>query len=513
LNENNKALIAYIKKLETEYLSARNEFFNQEHRRRADLYIKTPKKKNMFKILKQKIEDPNYTIPNRLLISLGEVTYIKEIIFKLDDLLALITYGYFHPFSQKFNEFLELVVVLDKFFEDHVKFVIENFHYHFHGNFEGSSREIVDSLFEEDSYKHGYHNIHGFYRIHAGSDIYSIFNYEQAVMIKIVKNKLKIVYNKKARTWYCKGIDKFNRKGYKFDLEKERLKRDNQEWYFAFLNKYYFRDETLNELSDKIFLSFLEDLKTSPFYTETLPFYIKERFNYFSTQIDISKKTKKLEARFLIFLDLLSLLQEHKYVAFYNLIDAIGKESVLSKFHTPIRTKFFNYVAESEKLNQEAKIGAMNWLLKIAIKTGLLTDYIDLYFKAMNTFPDNNKFSPFHYLITSVKITELLKLNAFQLEKQFLDLIQSIGTFKHNWVPYQSFLLLLKVAKATDFMKKHYSLLLDVFPKLPDVGKQYFKKFHPYKYVLKEAKSSSLKKEKAFKMWKKKNFRLESFLD
>ncbi|GAG40021.1 unnamed protein product, partial [marine sediment metagenome] len=236
-------------------------------------------------------------------------------------------------------------------------------------------------------------------------------------------------------------------------------------------------------------------------------------FEAFSTQIDISKKTKKLEARVHIFLDLLNKLQEHKYVAFYNLIDAIGKEPAQSKFHTPIRTKFFNFVAKSEYLEPEAKIGAMKWLLKIAIKTGLLTDYIDLYFKAMNTIPDNNKFTPFHNLITSVKISELLKLNAFQLEKQFLDLIQSIGTFKHDWVPYQSFLLVLKVAKATDFMKKHYSLLLDVFPKLPDVGKQYFKKFHPYKYMLKEAKSTSLKNEKAFKTWKKKNFRLDSFVD
>lgn len=137
-----------------------------------------------------------------------------------------------------------MINVLSKFFVDYVEDTFDRFYENYEDTyFDGDPQEMVDLLFEQDSYKEGYHNIDSFYTNHAFSDEYSLFNYEQAVMIKIVNNKLKIVYNRKGKTKYYKNIKKFNRKRYKFALEKERLKSDNQEWYNAFLNKYYFQDE------------------------------------------------------------------------------------------------------------------------------------------------------------------------------------------------------------------------------------------------------------------------------
>jgi len=294
MNENKTFLINYIEKLEKEYHKSRTGFFMYEYPWIVDLYPKTSKKETMFKILKQKIEEPNYNISDRLLISLGEVidklerqkrgaktneplTYMNDIIFKLDDLLAFIIYEYFFPFPQKFNEFLELLVVLDKFFVNYIRdFFIKmrenmredssidldygpSLHYRtYQEAFQAYSREEMEEVFDEDSYEKGYQNIKSFLSNYSYGG-----EYEQAVMIKIVKDKLQIIYNKKCRTKYYKGIDNFNRKKYKFITERENLKQDgidNQKWYNAFLNKFYFQDEILNE-PDKYTIDFLDKIR------------------------------------------------------------------------------------------------------------------------------------------------------------------------------------------------------------------------------------------------------------
>jgi len=265
LNENKSLLIKYIEKLKKEYHNSRTGFFRYEYPWIVKLYPRTPQKEKMFTVLLQKIQDTTYIISEPLLTALGSsidklkkqrkakpdllFTYINDIIFTLDDLLALIIMEYFQPFSHHFNAFLELVVVLDVFIveylNDYFKKIVESHHEDWSNSYllfeEGPLS--MHEVFDNDSYEKGYNNFKSFLYMY-----YNSYGNDQAVMIKIVNDKLQIIYNKKSRTKYYKGIDKFNKKKYKFILERERLKQDDLKWYTAFLNRYYFRDEIIPPL-------------------------------------------------------------------------------------------------------------------------------------------------------------------------------------------------------------------------------------------------------------------------
>ena len=71
---------------------------------------------------------------------------------------------------------------------------------------------------------------------------------------------------------------------------------------------------------------------------------------------------------------------------------------------------------------------------------------------------------------------------------------------------YHAFSALLKVAKITGLMKKHFPVLLGIFPKLPDIDEldDYYKK-DAYSNLIKAIKGTDLENETVFKKWKEKN--------
>ena len=116
-----------------------------------------------------------------------------------------------------------------------------------------------------------------------------------------------------------------------------------------------------------------------------------------------------------------------------------------------------------------------------------------------------HKYNAFYDLIDSIKSPELLNKYYSQIETQFLALVDGIDKLSGE-DKYDAFSWLLKVAKITRLMKKHFLVLLGIFPKLPDIDKLAdYHKQDAYSHLIKAIKGTDLENETVFKKWKEKN--------
>jgi len=224
--------------------------------------LELPEKQNMFSQLKTAINDSTFRVPLDLLEKAKKIAdqinlkakypgnYINELIITLSDLFLVIIYGYYSTnptsYSQKLIQFFDLIFTLNEAFTPYIK---NNIHDHRHSylienktQWFSVSRDMFRNLFKLESYDN--------YEAFESDEYYRDLRFT----IKIVKNKLQIVYKKKFKPssefedYYksYKIMDEFNRKNYEFILNFEKIFKEDmekKEWYKHFISNFYFTSE------------------------------------------------------------------------------------------------------------------------------------------------------------------------------------------------------------------------------------------------------------------------------
>ena len=158
-------------------------------------------------------------------------------------------------------------------------------------------------------------------------------------------------------------------------------------------------------------------------------------------------------------------------MVYSDLINSIKGTEILNKHSYRIKTQFLALVDDSDKL----------------------------------PYNNRSKYYAFYDLFDSIKGTELIGEHFSLIETQFLALLNHINELPDS-TQYDVFTLLIKVAKETELMEKHYSVLLGIFPNLPDINKLFsHNRKHVYSEVTEVIKDTKLEDESIIKRWRKKN--------
>lgn len=259
MNQNKTSFITYIDKIEKAYLKAVKTIYRPHFERRG------PERKDIFKVLKNNINNTSFVLSNNLLNRAKQIAdlinlrtkypdhFLYEILFKLDDLLAFIVNGYYstnwQSYSENLFEFFDLILLFNDAITPYIK---QDFHEHkFSYLIENktqwfqTTRHSFRELFKLDSYG----NYQSFESDRSDRDL--------RFTIKIVEDKLQIVYKKNYKPTtefedyyrYYIIIDEFNKKNYEFKLNFKKIFEDNVEkkdWYKHYLSRFYFSFESIN---------------------------------------------------------------------------------------------------------------------------------------------------------------------------------------------------------------------------------------------------------------------------
>jgi hypothetical protein len=271
MNQNKTSFITYIDKIEKAYLKAVKTIYRPHFERRG------PERKDIFKVLKNNINNTSFVLSNNLLNRAKQIAdlinlkkrypnhYILEILFKLDDLLAFIVNGYYSTdllsYSERLSEFFDLVVTFNEVVKGQV---------HDYLHWDGS--KVWDYIETKGDWysitRETFRDIYFFDEIGDFQTFQSKHYRESYFTIRIVHNKLQILFRKehseepKAQLAGAVAIskelnlkeplnfyelaDNLNDRKYLFKLNFKKIFQDKieqQEWYEDYLSKYYFSFE------------------------------------------------------------------------------------------------------------------------------------------------------------------------------------------------------------------------------------------------------------------------------
>jgi len=235
-------------------------------------------------------------------------------------------------------------------------------------------------------------------------------------------------------------------------------------------------------------------------------------------------KKIKIQARYEIFYFLVSSLKDTNLIKdnFSLLIDSIGdlpenaRWEALHEIYGLIKgTGFLHenlpFILETLKsLPIESRIDLFSHVVKLIKGSetfskfyGELKSYYIAFFEALRNLPNDNseKFNLYFALVTSLKNTSLFNELFDTIEQQYLDLLKNI-TSLHKTDQCDIFPSFINLAKKTELMKKHKSLILKTFPKLPNSNTlvNWFKNV-TYTRITETIKDTESENEEMYQKW------------
>ena len=270
--------------------------------------------------------------------------------------------------------------------------------------------------------------------------------------------------------------------------------------------------DNLVDYNENAIMDLIELTKGTKFLNENLPkilismkkISIERRYETLSLLIYLLKKKKLTENSFEFILENVDCLpEEERWEVLSDLIESIKETEILKK-HIPTilksiqklsiksRNNIFSHLINSIKGSETFN---NNYLL---IKSQFSTFIEDLDSLSND---DIGKFDSFFELFTSIKGTQIFNENFTIIETRYVDLLKNIALLP-NTTQYDEFPSFIILAKKTDLMKKHKSLILKTFSQLPEskclVG--WFKKV-TYSKIVEAVKDTELENETTYQEW------------
>jgi len=267
-------------------------------------------------------------------------------------------------------------------------------------------------------------------------------------------------------------------------------------------------------------------MKTNfPIFLKTIErMHYKAKYNAFYRLIESIKNTELLNEKFLTLVNFIDKLPNYgSHRPFNELIKSIKGNELLNEGNFKIETLFLILEERIEKFHDKNIYSSFYYLINTIENMDLLDQY---YSKIENQFlvleenienlPDKNRYRAFYCLINAVKSTDLLNKYYSKIEIQFLTLVASIEKLPFKVISANRglklfvFSSLVEVGKITGLIQKHNTVLLAVFPELPNLstlegpinnGIIYFR-------MIDAIKGTKLESTSDFMKWKKNNWNL-----
>jgi hypothetical protein len=254
------------------------------------------------------------------------------------------------------------------------------------------------------------------------------------------------------------------------------------------------KTDVLNKCSSQIetqFLSLMNDIDELPNHHKIVAF---------SDLISVARITGLRKEHVSVFFEAIDKIPDgDKYLPFIKLLE-------LSKITGLIKEFFLKFLETIETFVGYDKYHGFSDLFKIAKEKGWIVETFPAFLEAIDKLRDEDKYPAFSKLFNAIRATELMNEYSNGIETIFLALLKQIDFDNKLSDKYSRFSMLIEMAEEMRFTKKYLPVLLEIFPKLPDIDELgYYYKQDAYSNLIKTIKGTDLENESAFKKWKEKN--------
>jgi len=236
---------------------------------------------------------------------------------------------------------------------------------------------------------------------------------------------------------------------------------------------------------EELFPAFLEILGKLPDYKQD---------DAFSSLLKVAKETGLIEELFPVFWEALDKLKSiYKYLAFSDLVDSIKDTELLNRKYPQIKDQFLILLKDIDSKGYYA----LSYLIKTSNEMGCLEEHFFDFLEKIDNL-DFNKDHAFSDLFELIKVTDLLNKHSYQIETQFLAVLNNLDkTHGFHLSKYDAFYNLIDSIKDTELSNKFHSQIETQFISFVENFNrlEYRHKYGAFSKLLEIVKITGVKKE------------------